>query len=314
MNLYQELFNEVKKYQSIVIFGHSSPDGDCYGSQIALKCFLKEAFPEKDIYMVGTGFLKAIPYFDKMDVISDEIIKDSLAIAVDCSDLERMEDQRITLAKKICKIDHHLGSEVNKFASINISNTNACSAAEMIGQFILENNYSISLECAERIFLGMVTDTGRFLFLNSSKDTFKVLDKIMEANIDFQKIYDFLYEGEEVSTRAKGYISYNFVAKENIAYLILDKETIHSLNIDFNYAASMVNVLSGMKGYPIWALFCESDEGLVRVELRSKTYNVQEVAIKFGGGGHLKASGCRLQSISECQKVIDVLLQISKGE
>ena len=59
-----------------------------------------------------------------------------------------------------------------------------------------------------------------------------------------------------------------------------------------------------MKEYPIWVSFAESEEGLVRVELRSKKFNVQQVATLFNGGGHLNASGCRLANINECMDVI----------
>lgn len=307
--LNKEMLNKIKEYDNICIFGHTFPDGDCYGAQSGLKQFLIENFT-CNVYILGSGFSKAIPYFGKMDEVSDEVVKSSLAILVDCSDLERVEDKRITLAKEIVKFDHHLGSDLSTFASINISNTQASSASQMIGEFIIDNGYILSKEVAERIFLGMVTDTGRFQYLTSSKGTFALLEKIMEAKIDFQKIYDFLYESDERSTRAKGYISYSFKTYKRIAYIVLDKKTLKELNMDANYASTMVNCLSLMKEYPIWVMFSENEDGLVRVELRAKKYNVQQVATLFGGGGHLNASGCRLKSINEYQNVLDELLKI----
>ena len=62
-----------------------------------------------------------------------------------------------------------------------------------------------------------------------------------------------------------------------------------------------------MKGFPIWVLFTESETGLIRVEIRSKNYNVQKIAVLFGGGGHLQASGCRVNSYEECYKVVEEL-------
>lgn len=313
MNTNIDMLNKIKLYDKIVIFGHTSPDGDCYGSQSGLRAFLREIFPNKEIYMVGSGFAKAIPYLDAMDVVNDDFIKDSLAIVVDVSDLERIEDQRIVTAREIIKFDHHLNSDREGFASVNVSNTNASSCAQMIGEFILDNSYQISKEVGERIFTGIITDSGRFLYLNSSKRLFEVCNEIMKANIDYQKIYDFLYEIDEVSNRAKGYISYNFKTTSNgVAYIVLTKEILHELKIDYNYASTMVNCLSSMKGYPVWASFAESDSGEVRVELRSKKYNVQQVALQFGGGGHLNASGCKLMDINDYSKVVDVLNTLSK--
>ena len=119
----------------------------------------------------------------------------------------------------------------------------------------------------------------------------------------------------EINTRLKGFIGYNFqTTKSGIAYIVLNKETIKSLNVDYNYASAMVNTLSGMKGYPVWCSFAESENGLVRVELRSKNFNVQQIAIKFNGGGHLKASGCKLENINDYKKVIEALEDMLRGE
>ena len=314
MNLYKLALKKIKNYSTIIIFGHTSPDGDCYGAQSALKAFLKEIYPNKEVFIVGSGFARAIPYFGEMDVIDDSKFEQALGIVVDVSDIERIEDQRVKLCHEVIKIDHHMKSDVeNPFFSLNISNTRVCSAAQMIAHFVLENNYKISKEVGERIFLGMVTDSGRFSFLNSAQGMFLVLDKIIQAKIDFQKIYDFLYEGDETATRVKGYISYMFKSSpNNVAYIILDKEILKSLNVDFNYAAGLVNCLSGMKEYPIWVLFAESETGLIRVELRSKKFNVQQVAVKFGGGGHLQASGCRINNLDDCMKVVEELDNLLK--
>ena len=314
MNLYKLALKKIKNYSTIIIFGHTSPDGDCYGAQSALKAFLKEICPNKDIFIVGSGFARAIPYFGEMDIIDDSKFEQALGIVVDVSDIERIEDQRVKLCHEVIKMDHHLKSDVdNPFFSLNISNTRVSSASQMIAHFILENNYKISKEVAERIFLGIVTDTGRFNFLSSTQGMFPVLDVLIKSKIDFQKIYDFLYEGDEVATRVKGYISYSFKSSENnVAYIILDKDTLKSLNVDFNYAASLVNCLAGMKEFPIWVLFAESETGLIRVELRSKKYNVQQVAVKFGGGGHLQASGCRINNLDDCVKVIEELDNLLK--
>lgn len=312
MNKNQELMNRIKEYRNICIFGHISPDGDCYGAQSAMKYFLKKIFADKNVYILGSGFSKAIPFFGEMDQVDDEIVSSSLGIVLDVSDMFRIEDPRIASVKEIVKIDHHMNSDQQDYPSVNISNTSACSACQMVGEFILENGYELDKEISERLFLGIVTDTGRFQYLSSSKGTFTLMEKIMETNIDFQKIYDFLYEGDEITTRAKGYISYNFKSCNGVAYIILNKEELKLLNIDYNYASTMVNCLSMMKEYPIWASFAESDDGLIRVEIRSKNYNVQQVATIFGGGGHLNASGCRLHNLEDCQKVIDELVKLIK--
>lgn len=310
MNINQQIFEKIRSYSTVVIFGHTSPDGDCYGAQCGLKRFLKEVFPEKEILMTGSGFSRALPYFDAMDLVTEEQLRSALAVVVDVSDLERIEDGRILLCPEAVKFDHHLNSDRPSFASLNHSDTTASSACQMIGQFVLDNGFRISRDVGEPLFTGIVTDTGRFLYLNSSRGLFHVADEIMQAGIDFQKIFDFLYESDELSTRAKGFISCNFVSDGGVAYIVLPQSRLKALGISSDYAASMVNCMSGMKEDPIWAMFTEAADGVVRVELRSRKYNVQQVAVQFQGGGHLFASGCRLARIEDYPDVVEALKKL----
>ncbi len=314
MDTYKDLMEKIRTYDSIMIFGHGSPDGDCYGAQSGLKVFLKEVFPEKKVAVLGSGFLKAIPVFGGPDTVSDEEIASSLAVLVDCSDIERVEDQRITEAREIVKIDHHLGSEKAGVAAVNVSDTSASSACQMVGQLILDNGYPISKEVGERLFMGIVTDTGRFQYLTSCRGLFEVTAEILKAGIDFQKIYDFLYEGDEISTRAKGYISCNFKADGPVAYIVMDRNTLKEMNVEADYASTMVNCMSSMKEFPIWVSFAERENGEIRTELRSRCYNVQPVALMFGGGGHARASGCILHDLKRCREVIESLKGLVQGE
>ena len=308
-----QLLNRVKAYHSIVIFGHTSPDGDCFSCQSSLKQFIKENFPDKEVYVTGSGFSKALPYFGEMDIVSDEIISNSLGIVVDVSDLERIEDQRVVNCKEIVKFDHHINSDRKGFASVNIADISSGSCAEVIGKFILDNGYEISKDVGERLYLGITTDTGRFLYLNKDADSFIIADKILKSGADLKKIYNFLYESDVISARAKGYIGYNFMVKEGVAYIVLNKEVLNKLGIDYNYASTMVNVMSNLKGVESWVSFAENVDGEVRVELRSSHLNVQKVAVKFGGGGHENAAGCKLKDINKYIDVVDCLIEEIKN-
>ena len=309
-SLYRQAFELIKQYDSIVIFGHINPDGDCYGSEIGLKAFLKETFPYKNIYAVGSGFKKALNYFNDLDLVSDDVIKNSLGIIVDVSDLERIEDQRVVSCLDVIKFDHHLLSETKSFGSINISNNNATSVCEMIGSFILANGYNISPSVGEKLYLGLVTDSGRFLYLNDKADIFKVADAILKSGADIKSIYNWLYESDIIQTKAKGYISYNFEVKDKVAYIVLRKETLKLLNVDYNLASTMVNCMANLENIEAWVSFSESDEGRTRVEIRSKNVDVQQVAVFFNGGGHKNASGCSLNDINDYIKVVDKLNEV----
>ena len=106
--MFEELRQIIEANDSIVIFGHIFPDGDCYGSQIGLRELLRLNYPNKKVYAVGSGLRRFFGLMGEMDKVSDDVIKNSLAILVDGNDCSRMEDARVSTAKEFIKIDHHI--------------------------------------------------------------------------------------------------------------------------------------------------------------------------------------------------------------
>ena len=304
--MYQTVWNKIKDHKSIVIFGHVNPDGDCYGSETGLKQAIKDNFPEKEVYAVGSGYPRLFNLLGELDKVEDEVIKNSLAIVVDTSNQERVEDQRYKLALDVIKIDHHIAQE--HFGNPELLETNRISCTELLTKLLKENNALITKEAALGLFLGMVTDSGRFLYQPIAQESYELAGLLASTGIDLQKLYDVLYEVDEKLLRFKGYIYLNYKkTKENVAYLVIPKEDLNEFGIDYNLAASQVNAIANIKDVPAWIFFSESDSGLVRVEFRSKDVIVQQVASKFGRGGHLHASGCRLDALEDYKYVLEAL-------
>ena len=106
--MFEQITSKIEQYDSIVIFGHLNPDGDCYGSQVALRAILKERYPNKQISAVGSGLSNFYHLLGNMDNISVETIEKSLAVILDSNDLSRVEDTRVFRALDFVKIDHHI--------------------------------------------------------------------------------------------------------------------------------------------------------------------------------------------------------------
>lgn len=310
--MYQVVWNKIKEYDSIVIYGHVNPDGDCYGSELGLKRAILDAFPNKKVYAVGSGYPRLYSLVGELDKVDDEVIKSSLSIVVDTSNQERIEDQRYKMGLDVIKIDHHIAQE--HFGNPELLETERISCTEVIAKMLLENNVTISKEAALPLFLGLVTDSGRFLYQPISKETYQIAGVLADTGIDCNALYDALYEVDEKLLRLKGFIFTNYRnTKENVAYLVLSKEDLRKLNVDYNLGASQVNSIANIKGCPAWVFFSESESGLVRVEFRSKDINVQEIASKFGGGGHHHASGCRLDALEDYKYVLEALDKAVRG-
>ena len=311
--MYKTVWNKIKEFDSIVIYGHVNPDGDCYGSQLGLKRAILDNFENKKVYAVGSGYPRLSSLIGTMDEVDDETIKNSLSIVVDTSNQDRVEDQRYKLGLDVIKIDHHLPQE--HFGNPELLETSRCSCTELICVMLLANEAKITKKAALPLFLGLVTDSGRFLYQPISKQTYEIAGVLSDTGIDCNVLYDALYEVDEKILRLKGYIYVNYKkTKENIAYLVCPKEDLRKLGCDFNLAASQVNAIANIKGCPAWVFFSESESGLVRVEFRSKDINVQTIAAKFGGGGHVHASGCRLDALEDYKYVLDSLDKLARGE
>ena len=307
--MFAPILQLIEKYDTIVIFGHIYPDGDCYGSQIGLRETLRLAYPNKKIYAVGSGFHRFHQRIGEMDVIEDSIIKDALAIIVDANDLPRMEDQRVVTAKAWAKIDHHVDAGTFIEGPQYVDET-ANSCCEIITRLVIQNHLPVNKTVAEALFLGILTDTGRFQFGTDYVSAFKEAAWLCEQGANpniLNKILNLTYEP---LLAFKGYVFSNYVkSPEGLIYLVLSKDVLEHYKLSASKAGGFVNLLSSIYGYPIWAFFCENLDGSIHCEFRSNGPAVQPIAAKYGGGGHTLASGATLHDPTLMEKVIKDLTQ-----
>lgn len=312
-NSTHEVLSIIAQHDSIVIFGHSLPDGDCYGSQMALRSILRAAYPNKSIYAIGSGIPNLFELIGNMDEVSDEIIKVSLAVLVDFSDFHLSEDERITTAKSFVKIDHH--HESKPFTHPKIMDHGVIATAELIARLAFKNNFPVSKQAADALFLGIVTDSGRFLYAPTRQETFQIVARLYDCGLETKPIYDKIYETAENQLKFKGFLLSNYKKTENrVVYCYVKKTDYEQFELEYAYASSQVNVLANIKGSPIFALFTENGGGGLRVELRSNTMAIREIAVKYGGGGHANAAGVRmlLGGYEEAMKIVADLDALAK--
>lgn len=295
--MFDQILKLIEKYDSIVIFGHFNPDGDCYGAQVGLKEVILANYPHKKVYITGTGVPRFFSLISPMDKVSDEVIANSLAILVDGNDLSRMEDNRIYKAKAWAKIDHHIdtGSFTEGPFVVDVLANSAC---DIIAGLVMDLHLKISPLGANALYLGILTDSARFQFVYDYVQTFERVKFLCEQGAEPTKLNTILNKTDERSLIAKGYIMSHYQkTKAGVIYIIYDKETLHSLGVSANEASNLINYLANIEGYPIWCSFAEYDDGKVRCEFRSNGPEVQPVAASIGGGGHAMASGCQLPKL-----------------
>ncbi len=308
--MYTDALNLIKSYDTIIIHRHSNPDGDAIGSQVGLKHIIKTNFPDKTVYIVGDdpkrfGFVED----STPDVIDDSVYSDALAIVLDTSAKSLISDNRYTLAEKSIRIDHHLF--VEDICDIDIDETTFESCCGLITYLALEWGLTIPQIAAQALYTGMVTDSGRFRYDSTTGRTLRLAATLLDAGVNTGAIFNQLYvdDLEMIKLRASFVLEVKFT-KNNVAYIYTPLSRTKELNekgvSTFTISRGMVNTMAEIRGVNTWVNFTESDEG-VFCELRSKTQNINAIAVKYGGGGHLKASGATLKDKSVAMAMLQDL-------
>lgn len=312
--MFEQVIKEIEKYDRIIIHRHSNPDGDALGSQIGLKMFLKENYPNKEIYAVGDasrryGFIEG----SEMDIIDDSAYNGALAFILDTSASALISDERYKLAQRTVRIDHHIFCE--KIADVEITDTSFESCCGLIAAFAKESGLKMTPQAAKALFTGMVTDSGRFRYDSTSSQTFMLASYLMEQKFDTNDIYGNLYadDYEFIKLRAQFVLKIQFTG-HRVAYIYTDADEARSLGADtFTISRGMVNTMGDIRGVDIWVNFTETDNGVL-CELRSSKYNVNQIAVKYGGGGHAKASGATVKDRAEAMQMLEDLNNVAEGK
>lgn len=300
-----EALELLKKYDTVIIHRHTNPDGDAMGSQIGLKNLLLDNFPEKKVYAVGDGAGR-FSFMDGsvMDEISDETYKGALAVILDSAEHSLVSDDRYTLAEKTLRIDHHIFCE--KFADVEIVETAFESCAGLVTHLAREWGLTVNTSAAKALFTGIVTDSGRFRYDSTTPRTFSDAAFLLEKGFNPTEIYDKLYVDDfsMIKMRAGFVLDIRFT-KNNVAYIYSDRKKVDSLGVsDFTVSRGMVNVMAEIRGVDVWVNFTESTDGTVLAELRSRNLDINKIAVKYGGGGHLKASGASLKDKAQAMEML----------
>jgi phosphoesterase RecJ-like protein len=290
--MFEKILELINKYDTLILHRHYRPDGDAMGSQIGLKHLLLKNYPNKKVFVVGDE-AKFFSFMEdsQMDEIPDEAYRDALAIILDCGSAHLISDDRYTKAAATARMDHHIFT--GTIADAEVVDTSFESCCGVVTALALEAGWEITPLAAKSLYTGMVTDSGRFRYDGTTARTFRLAAALLDTGFDPTSVFRPLYadDFESKKLKAQFILKIQFTAKR-VAYIYTDREEMKQLNKDlFTVSRAMVNTMADIRGADIWVNFTETDQG-VACELRSSLYNINPIAVKYGGGGHAKASGC----------------------
>ncbi|ARK31710.1 DHH family phosphoesterase [Halalkalibacter krulwichiae] len=307
----KEIQEQIRQYDTIIVHRHERPDPDALGSQLGLVKLIKERYPDKHILAVGENE-PSLAFLGMMDKVDDKLYNDALVIVCDTANTARIDDKRINQAKYVIKIDHHPNEE--PYGDLVWVDTAFSSTSEMIVEFYIqgqEEGYTLSSDAALLLYAGIVGDTGRFLYNNTTAGTHRRTAILVEQGFNQTEFYTKLHKKDLKMSRLQGYVLQNFTIVEGVGVMRLTREDLEKFSVTSNESSQLVNAFSDVEGLRTWVFFVE-EQDQIRVRLRSKGPVINGIAAEHNGGGHPMASGATVYSWEEADEVVAKLVAVSK--
>lgn len=302
--------------QTIGLAGHVRPDGDCVGSTLGVYNYIRMYYPDVDVRL----YLEPIPNIFKFlknsgeirSVFDEDIVFD-LFIAMDCGDEKRLGEagHYFREAKMTACIDHHVSNQ--SFAQENYIFPDASSTCELVCE--LMDSEKITKEIAECLYTGIVTDTGVFQYTCTASSTMNMAGMLMDKGIDFSRIVDEAFNEKTYNqNRAMGQALFSsklhLGGKVVTSYLTLQQ--MQELEVLPKHMEGIVEQMRNTKDVKLAVFLYENQDHTFKVSFRvNGDFDAADLAMHFGGGGHVKAAGCTVDGPAE-EAIGRILAEVEK--
>ena len=304
----EQILNKIKEYDRIMLFRHKRIDGDCTGATKGFKEILKASYPAKEVYIIDDERSDFLAFLGSDDApVADEVYANALGIVLDTATTDRISNSKYTLCKEIVKIDHHI--EVEPYGAYSWVEHESSSCCEMIVKFYdtFRDELTLTHEAATYLYVGMVTDSGRFRYRGVSGDTMRCAGILLDQDINTDWIFANLYLEDFDNLKFKAHLYDLMKISENgVAYLYISQEMQKQYGLSREEASATISALDSIKGCLCWLAFIENgdEEQSIRVRLRSRFMTINTLAEKYRGGGHACASGATVYNMDEVNALV----------
>ena len=295
-NSFDEILEVIENSESIAVAGHTSPDGDAVASCCALAMALEKKGKKVSVFLedIPEKF-SSIPYSEKtLRKIENEDF--DLFISLDCGDEARLgEFSKLVKMAYTINIDHHPSNTY--FGKLNFVDADASSTSEIVYR-LLDGWCDMEKNTAYAIYTGIIFDTGCFKHSSTTPFTMKIAGELMTYNIPFTEIQEKLFYSHtfvEAKILAEAVKNMRLECNGRLAISKLSIEEMEKNGGSSKDADAVVSYIKNTDGVDAAVFFYEKKKGEIKASMRSnEAVNVSEIAVKFGGGGHVRASGCTL--------------------
>ncbi|MDE6472977.1 MAG: bifunctional oligoribonuclease/PAP phosphatase NrnA [Ureaplasma sp.] len=307
-----KILDKIIGNDNISLFVHVNPDPDAIGSAVALINFIKLNFPEKKVALIGADkidknrvneYLLNQINFNYKPVNIKEFVSSSLGIVVDTPTNDRVLTKLNISCFETLRIDHH--PKMETFCNLEWIDEARVASCEMIAELFMEfRDYIIDKSIINPLYVGLLADSNRFMYPNTSKRTFKIASWMFNFNFDFDEINDLLYSKSILEKKFEDKLFSKVKIKNRVGYMILKSKNIKS---------SKIYLLSGYKELDIWtSIYYDFKEHYWCGSIRSKNIPINKIAERYNGGGHKFAAGFKLKSKSQFFALINELDKLAQ--
>lgn len=290
------------KDKRVAVLGHMRPDGDCIGSQVALTRVLRAIGVDAVAVNRHPAPRDIAPFVqDTPLLVWDQFtFEDHVSINVDCADPIRVSQKLIDLfPSTLANIDHHLSNPA--YADINIIEPESAATAEVLAGLFFDFNLPVDAVTAQALYVGIATDTGQFRFPSTSEQVFKICSRLIDHGASPSDAAKHLFENERFNKLAllqRFLASLRLELGGRVCIGRLPLKVYEDTNAWREEAEGFVDYARDISGVEIGVLLEEYEDGMLKGSLRAKDakYRVDQVAQKFGGGGHACAAGFNVDS------------------
>lgn len=297
----------LKGKRRVLISGHLSPDGDSLGSMIALARLLKnagcDAYATADLNALGKpGFLEGVEDLIPVRKLKRQK-KFDIFIAVDCGAFERMPPEVRPVAEKLPKIciDHHVTND-GTFADVSVIDATASSAGEIVWRFAKWNEWKLDRAIAEALWVALVTDSGRFAYDSTKPGTLRAAGDLLKYGVRTAFINDIIYgtfSRKAIELKRIAWRSLHIWKNGKVAEVTLTRDDFRAVRGNKADAEDVIEIPRAVARNEIALFFYQIPDRTkeVRCSIRTRgDWDATALAGKFGGGGHVRASGCTIKA------------------
>ncbi|MFB9273564.1 DHH family phosphoesterase [Cohnella cellulosilytica] len=319
----------IRGRDDFLIVSHVQPDGDAISSTVTVAWALEKLGKRYTMLNEGPvpsrlGFLWKSSDIRTMDEAGREDSAPAKryrsVICVDCADYGRIgrAEQWFAPDAELLNIDHHPTN--NGFGRVNLMKFHAAATAEILFELLDELGLAPDADVATAIYTGLLTDTGGFRYSSTSPLVMAMASRLLEAGVNGPELAEHLLErmtAGQLRILQRGLSRLELSEDQRIAWLWVTSEDLEETGATNEDLEGLVNYPRNIEGVEVGLLFKQNGQQSVKVSMRSAgKVNVAEVAQRFGGGGHIRAAGCRFtdrlpeairQTIEEVRKALDAL-------